>query len=150
MASNSLTNLRGSDPGANRQTDAIARLVEPVAKAVMSTPIMGAKPPAWIQPQLGSGFVNVGGGWAPTRYHKSALGYVYVQSFVTAPAGVAGYSTITTLPPGYRPDLDFVSIANSNTGHSVVVMTSVGVLYVVGALAAGEVLAFNFSFLSER
>lgn len=154
MASNALTNLRGRDPGANRQTDAIDRLVTPVCKAVMATPIMGAKPPAWIRPQLESGFVDQGVGfagvdYAPARYHKDALGYVHVQGYVTTPGGVAALSPVFTLPPGYRSRLGLAEVANSG-GFAVIVLRETGQLIVAGALGAGAGLTLNFSFLAEQ
>lgn len=150
MASNALTNLRGQDPGANRQTDTIARLVEPVAKAVMATPIMGAKPPAWIRPPLQSGFRDRGGGYVPVRYHRDALGYVHVQGYVTSPAGAAGGAPIATLPPGFRPDYGLGFVANFSGGFNVVGLSAAGVMVVVYAVAAGQGLNFTFNFLAEQ
>jgi hypothetical protein len=150
MASNMLTNLRGPDPGANRQTDAISRLVEPVCKAVMASPIMGAKPPAWIRPPLENGFLDIGGGQAPVRYHRDALGYVHVHGYVTAPAGAAAGAVIATLPPGYRPDLQVAFVANCAFGFNVVGLPANGALFVVYALGVGQGLAFSFSFLAEK
>jgi len=150
MASNMLTNLRGPDQGANRQTDAISRLVEPVAKTLMSTPIMGAKPPAWIRPPLESGFVDFGGTQSPTRYHRDARGYVHVHGYVTSPAGAAGGAVIATLPQGYRPDLEYGFVANCTAGFNVVGVPSNGRMYVVYAIAAGNSLVFSFSFLAEQ
>lgn len=150
MASNALTNLRGKDPGANRQTDAISRLVEPVAKAVMATPIMGAKPPAWIRPPLESGFVDRGFGRTPVRYHRDALAYVHVQGWVVHAAGVPLGTPLTTLPSGFRPGLDFDVAADSTSGFASLIMSSTGKLSLIRALIAGDELAFNFSFLAER
>src|SRR5512137_127988 len=154
MASNALTNLRGKDPGANRQTDAISRLVEPVAKAVMATPIMGAKPPAWIQPPLLSGFLNQGVGfagvnYAPARYHKDALGYVHAEGYVTTPGGAAALSPIFTFPPGYRPSLGLGIVANS-AGFFVLVLRENGQMITSGILGAGAGLTFSFSFLADQ
>jgi len=150
MASNMLTNLRGPDQGANRQTDAISRLVEPVAKAVMATPIMGAKPPAWIRPPLQSGFLDVGALWAPARYHRDALGYVHVQGFVTSPAGSAGYSPVFTFPSGFRPGMDLTFLANSSAGVATTVVLSSGAFAPIVAVAAGGLVSFTFSFLAEQ
>lgn len=150
MASNMLTNLRGSDPGANRQTDAISRLVEPVAKAVMATPIMGAKPPAWIRPPLQSGFADTGAPWAPARYHRDALGYVHVQGYVTNAAGTGATSTIFTFSSGYRPALDLAFTANVSGAFAVVAVRSTGVFFAYPVIAAGAGMTFTFSFLAEQ
>lgn len=150
MASNMLTNLRGSDPGANRQTDAISRLVEPVAKAVMATPIMGAKPPAWIRPPLQGGFVNGGAPWAPARYHRDALGYVHAQGYTINPAGTGAMAPIFTFPSGYRPAMDLVFVANSSVGYFFLTLTSSGTLGTFGGVLPGTVITFTFSFLAEQ
>jgi len=152
MASNMLTNLRGPDPNANRQTDAISRLVEPVAKAVMATPIMGANPPAWIRPPLQSGFLDFGAGWAPMRYHRDALGYVHAQGFVANSIGVLipGASTIARFAIGYRPALNLDFVCDSTAGFASVLLYSDGRLVNAQAVGAGWSLAFNFSFLAEQ
>jgi len=150
MASNALTNLRGKDPGANRQTDAISRLVEPVAKAVMATPIMGSPPPAWIRPPLESGFFDAGGGQSPMRYHRDVLGYVHVHGYVTAAGGAPAGTVVTTMPPGYRPDLEYGFVVNSSIGFNVVGLPASGRMYVVYALAPGQSLVISFSYLAEQ
>jgi len=148
MASNMLTNLRGPDPNANRQTDAISRLVEPVCKAVMATPIMGAKPPAWIRPPLENGFIDLSG-WVPARYHKDALGYVHVQAAVTSPGGAAAGSTVFTLPVGARPGLAMLVSAYIAAPGAVGVYPQ-GNVATIGVIAAGQSLQFSFSFLAEQ
>jgi hypothetical protein len=149
MASNMLTNLRGPDQGANRQTDAISRLVEPVAKAVMATPIMGAKPPAWIRPPLQNGFVDTGQPLAPARYHRDVLGYVHVQGHITSPAGVGAGAEIATLPSGFRPAFGLVFAAKA-AAFDVVRLSTAGVMSIGSALAAGAAITFSFSFLAEQ
>jgi len=149
MASNMLTNLRGPDQGANRQTDAISRLVEPVAKAVMATPIMGARPPAWIRMELTGGFAP-SGSWAPCRYHRDALGYVHVQACLISPAGAAPGTVVFTLPVGYRPSLLLIFVAESSSAFNSLHMAANGQLSAVLAVVAGGSINFAFSFLAEQ
>lgn len=151
MASNALTNLRGRDPGANRQTDAISRLVEPVAKAVMATPIMGAKPPAWIQADIGALFAPLAGGVFPApRYHRDVLGYVHVQGCLLTALGAAAFSQVLVLPIGYRPGFRIVLCAESSSAFASVHLFSNGRLENVQAIAPGGSLNFCFSFLAEQ
>lgn len=151
MASNALTSLRGLDAGANRQTDAISRLVDPVAKAVMATPIMGAAPPAWIRPPLTGGFLDRGAQYVPTRYHRDALGYVHVEGGVRSALGSAGGSIITTLPVGFRSILELERPAAYSAGTAAAVrLTANGQIQTVLAVAAGAYIDFSFSFLAEQ
>lgn len=150
MASNALTNLRGRDPGANRQTDAISRLVEPVAKAVMATPIMGAKPPAWIRPPLQNGFVDYGGTLVPLRMHMDALHYVHAQACVIGTAGGAPGVVVTTLPVGFRPSVVVPFVADNTGAHMTVEVWDNGNLAIPAGINPGDVISFSFSFLAEQ
>jgi hypothetical protein len=150
MASNALTNLRGLDPGANRQTDAISRLVEPVCRTIMATPIMGSKPPAWIRPPLENGFVDFGGDWAPMRYHKDALGYVHAEGFVRSPGGALAGSNLTTFPAGFRPKANLVFFANVAAAFGTLVLYPTGMLRTAYAVGIGQPVGFAFTFLAEQ
>jgi hypothetical protein len=152
MASNALTNLRGRDPGANRQTDAISRLVEPVAKAVMATPIMGAKPPVWISAELTGGFASFPAVVVP-RYHRDALGYVHVQASMITAAGCAAFTTFLMLPKGYRPNSTLIFVGEDSFAVSAFVAINVlpnGSMRCVPAIAAGHVISFCFDYLAEQ
>jgi hypothetical protein len=78
------------------------------------------------------------------------LGYVHVQAHVRTPGGAAASTTITTLPPGYRPAFDLVFTAKATAGFDVVRLYPSGILASGAALAAGESLGFSISFLAER
>lgn len=153
MASNALTNLRGPDPSANRQTDAISRLVEPVCKAVMATPIMGAKPPAWIRPPFLNGFLDYSSApviFVQARYHRDALGYVHVQCSVRNPSGAPAYSVVFNLPPGYRANADMVITVVQNATPVAAVLRANGNLELVPAMLATDNIHAVFTFLAEQ
>ena len=150
MASNALTNLRGKDAGANRQTDAISRLVEPVAKAVMDTPIMGAPPPAWIRANLGSVFAPIGSIYVVPRYHRDALGYVHVQSCLVTAGGCAAGTIVMTMPVGYRPKSTLIFCAESSSAFASLHLLDNGQLTTVQVLAPGASLNFCFDYLAEQ
>lgn len=149
MASNALTNLRGQNPGANRQTDAISRLVEPVAKAVMATPIMGAKPPAWILPQLLNGFTAVAG-YVPPRYHLNALGYVNLQVVSLNAGGCAIGTVMFNIQKGYRPSASFIVAGDMLSAFGSVRISPTGDVITRQVLAPASSLNFIVSFLAEQ
>lgn len=150
MASDQLTNLRGKDPGANRQTDAIARLVTPVCQAVMRTPIMGAPPPTWIIPDLMSGLTQYGNGYSPLRYHRDALGYVHVVGGLYSAAGAAPGSTVAVLPSGYRPKYHMTLIGEIGGAFGIFAMRSYGSIEIPFGIGAGLAMGFAFDFLAEQ
>lgn len=149
MASNALTNLRGKDQGANRQTDAISRLVEPVAKAVMATPIMGAKPPAWILPPLENGFSSVAG-LAPPRYHKDALGYVHAQVVSRNITGCAIGTIMFRFDLGYRTGASFIAAGDILSAFGSVRINPDGTVTTRQVVAPGDSVNFVVSFLAEQ
>jgi hypothetical protein len=149
MASNSLTNLRGSDAGANRQTDAISASTDPVVQAVRATPIMGAPPPPWVRPSLESGWANVGGGASEAKYHVDALGYVHAQAVLRNAAGVGAFAPVWTFPTGARPAASLWINAESSGAFTNCHLLPNGQLLLSAAPAPGATLTLLFIFLAE-
>lgn len=146
----SFLKLRGDDQPTRAQ-DNINASLEPIAKALNATPIMGAPPPSWIRPSvLTGGFSNFGGGFAVVAFHKDALGYVHVKGFTTSVAGSAAFSVIFTLPQGYRPSEVRRFPAEANGAYQGVQVYFNGDVSNVIIVAAGGFISTEFSFLAEQ
>lgn len=151
MSSPAFLKVRAKDADPSRVQDSINATLEPIAKSLNATPIMGAPPPVWVRPDLLNGFVNLGGGWALASYHRDALGYVHGQGRITHVAGTAAGTTIFTLPTGYRPLLGVViSVRGSGGVAQAAVITPAGLVYNDLVIAAGGDMGLWFTFLAER
>jgi hypothetical protein len=141
--------LRGDGQPARVQ-DNVGAVLDPIAKALNSTPIMGAAPPAWVKPDLAAGFAQTSGAVA-MGYHKDALGYFHSKGRATHAAGCAANTTLLTLPKGYRPAeaQSFPVRGNAATYQSLTVSLT-GAVSVDVAIAAGGTVDFTISFLVER
>lgn len=154
--------LRGGlDPVTARLQDNIDATLRPVAGALLNTPIMGAPPPAWIQPTLLNGWGNdrtAANGFALIAYHRDALGYVHckgtvINNNVGALAGGAVGSAIMQFPAGYRPaESQRFPVLGNGTGIQFILvdMTNAGLtIPVVNVISTGT-CDFTFSFLAEQ
>jgi hypothetical protein len=151
MASRMLA-LRGPDAGANRQTDAIARVVDETAQQVQATPIGGAAPPAWVRPQLLNGFVDTALMAAPAAYHVDALRYVHLCGAVDTAAGCAAGTEVFRLPAGARPASPRTcAVVRVSAGtFAIVSIETSGAVVTVQALLAGATLGLDgVDFLAE-
>jgi hypothetical protein len=142
--------LRGEGQN-SRVQDNIDATLGPIAKALNATPIMGAPPPAWIRPDLAAGFADFGAPYAAVAYHRDALGYVHVKGLVTSAAGVGAFSTVFTLPIGYRPieRHRYASEGTAGTFQALQLGTDGAIMNVV-AVAAGGYASIEFTFLAEQ
>lgn len=145
MASSSFPILRGPDVQQSRTQDNVNGVLQPVAKAVMNTPIMGAPAPVWVLPDLLNGWVNFGGAFATAAFHKDCLGYVHLRG--TIKSGTVG-SNAFVLPMGYRP----LSLLNqgiqTDTGLGSIAVFATGNLQMSGGNGFAN-LDF-FTFLAEQ
>lgn len=144
--------LKLREPGTlSRAQDAIDTTLTPVAEALGNTPIMGARAPVWIQPDLLSGLVNFGGGNATAGYHKDALGYVWSKGTVSSAAGVGAGTQLFRLGAGYRPAATIIfPVWNSAGVAQAVSVDPDGYVYNQVAVGAAGWISLVFSFLSEQ
>lgn len=150
MASPSFPKLRGSDEQASRAQDNISQQLQPIAKALSATPIMGASAPSWIAPSLLNGFANTSG-FAAAGFHRDALGYFHGKGVLTNAAGVAAGSTIYVAPSGYRPrETQRFSVRGAAGTVQAVTVTPAGLVSNDLVLAAGDTIDLAFSFLTEQ
>lgn len=144
--------LRGE--GQNpRVQDNIDATLEPIARALNSTPIMGSPPPPWIKPDLAAGWSNIGGQFATAGYHKDALGYVHVKGVLTNSSGgiMVAASTIWTMPMGYRPGAtQRFSVPGAAVTAQEVTITAAGVIMNNAAVANGAAMDVVFTYLAEQ
>lgn len=143
--------IRGPDAQQNRTQDGITNVLGSVAKAVINTPIMGAPPPPWIKPSLLNGWISTTAGIAFISFHKDALGYVHVGGYGTNAAGVAGFTPVFTMPPGYRPNgVRIFAVRGTALSAQFVEVAPDGIVRTQIVVAAGGDCTFEFSYLAER
>lgn len=147
---NQLLNLRGIDASQNRQTDAVARLLDATARQVQATPIGGAAPPAWVRPQLLNGFTDAGAPYNVASYHVDALGYVHLSGVVATAAGTPAWTPIFVLPVEARPLFQRLVPAIDPVGPLATLAVSAdGVVAAVTILGPGSGLVLDgLSFLA--
>lgn len=103
VAPNALTNLRGRDAGANRQTDAISASTDPVVRAVRATPMMGAPATPWTTLQVDPAFTSPRDATVDAlSVRKDQMGYVQVKGLLGCPAGATAGVVVFRLPVGSR------------------------------------------------
>lgn len=149
MASSRFPVLRGPDAQQSRVQDNVQGVLGPVAQALQSTPIMGAAPPAWIQPDLLNGWTNLGGTAAPAGFHKNALGYVYVRGQLAAGTLSA---VMWSLPRGYRPGYPLVMLVECFNGAVVSAYLEVrinGDVFIAAPALTTDASLGTISFLAE-
>lgn len=144
--------LRNAEnPQSSRTQDNVDSVVRPVAAALTNTPIMGAKPPAWILPDLLNGFANAGGIYAAVGYHKDALGYVHCKGVMAHAAGTAAGTQVMLFAPGYRPGaVQRFTVEGTAATAQFIAVNGAGVAAVEVLIAAGGTCDFAFSFLAEQ
>ncbi len=140
--------LDKADPQQSRVQDNVNSVLEPVARYVQATPIMGAPPPAWIYPNFAdanwSNALIAGttppflGTTAKLAFHKDALGYVHFKGLVTSATNRASAQLMFTLPSGYAPKdvLFFNCYSTTGTANDDTI-----VIYPTGAVACGTITA---------
>jgi hypothetical protein len=152
-----LNKLRG-DGQPSRVQDNVGQVIDPLAKAVGKTPIMGAPPPPWIRPNIeaASNYEQAPSSTAVPlpllSYHKDALGYVHGRIAVLAKAGgAAANAVVWVMPSGYRPEA-FELWTLSDGAGLVWEMAAYpnGNVTMISALAAGDVAIGSFLYLAER
>ena len=153
MATSKFPTLRDvTQPQVSRVQDGIAGVLNPVAKALQNTPIMGASPPSWIRPDLLNGWVNFGGAFALVAYHRDALGYVHTKGVAQNSTGAGLILPLFTFPLGYRPleNQAFAAVGPGATAQFYTV-TFAGMVTPQVAVAAGGVTYFSLPpFLAEN
>ena len=87
----------------------------------------------WIAPTLLNGWVDYGGLSAPAGYHKDALGYVHLRGDIKS-GTTTPFTTLFTLPVGYRPAfvINAATVSNSAFGW-IVVLTNGNVQITAGS-----------------
>lgn len=150
MGSPGFPRLRGPDELATRTQDGIAGQLQPVAKALAATPIMGAAAPPWQLPDLLNGFANAGGALAVAGYHRDALGYVHMKGELTHAAGCAAGTQILLLPLAYRPRETMRIAVPVTPGAQWITITGAGVVSTGFLIAAGEQIGLAVTFLAEQ
>lgn len=142
--------LRGTDEQASREQDNISAQLQPIARALSVTPIMGAAPPPWLKPDLRADFLNIAG-FAAAGYHKDALGYVHGKGVVSTAAGQAAAALVYVLPAGYRPN-ETQRFAVEGNGATVqfISIAANGEVRVEVLIGVGGSLDLGFVFLAER
>lgn len=146
-APTSVQKLRGQAHDARTQ-DNVGAVVNPMARSVGMTPIMGAPPPSWIRPDYAADFVNLA--LRETAYHRDALGYTWLKLAASTAAGVAANSAIATLAQGYRPSevLGLVGFNGTTFAVNPFAVSTAGVITTLVAIAAGESLVAYQQFLA--
>ena len=133
----------------SRVQDSIDTVLRPVASAVNATPIGGAPPPAWVRPVLVAPWLDFGGEFAVSAYHKDALGYVHLKGVVMNTSGGAVSSVVTVLPPGFRPAATNRFSVGSSADQTIVI-TLAGSVTPNLAVPGGNALDIGpLSFLAE-
>lgn len=144
---NQVQKLRG-DGQPSRVQDNFAAVLNPLADALSKTPIMGAPPPPWIRPTLASVFADLPAPFAPTTYHRDALGYVHARVGLVSAAGTAAVDAFT-FDKGYRPDSTQLFSGGDGAGNFFeFTLTAAGVFRSLTAFAAGDLAMLSFSFLA--
>lgn len=138
----------------SRVQDQVASVVNPVAQAVGTTPMLGAAPPAWLPADLLNGFTWVGGTTAQPSSHLDALRYVHTRGFaINNTGGLLTGVPVLRLPSGSWPAVDFIQPASAQgsifgTGFNITV-TQDGFL-IPDDVPNGDSFSWYFSFLAEQ
>lgn len=150
MPSSRFTSLRDADNPLNARTqDNINQVLQPLARAVMATPIMGAPPPPWIQPDLLADFVPTAN-FATPGYFRDALGFVHVKGSVTTAAGAGVGTAIFLFPQGYRPAAyQRFCVDGTLSTYQCLQVGPDGFLVPAVAIVAGGATFLTLSFLAE-
>jgi len=143
--------LRGDSEHSSRTQDNIAATLTPLATALAATPIMGARLPAWIRPDLLNGFADYGSPFAIVGFHKDALGYVHCKGVMIHAAGCAAATVIMIFPLGYRPlETQRFSVPGAAVTVQEITVDAAGNASPNAAIAAGAACDFSFIFLAEQ
>jgi hypothetical protein len=86
---------------------------------------------AFIAPTLLNSWVNFGSGTMPTGYMKDEFGFVHLRGFIKDGTTTA-YTTILTLPVGYRPPHQVVLPIASNDLFALAIIGTSGNVDVLG------------------
>lgn len=106
------------------------------------------------QPAFAANWANFGGGWAAAAFMKDHNGFVHLKGLVAASAAQANQNTIFTLPVGYRP-AESHQFATKWSGGGVdkaglMIVSSSGAVQIDQALANGDNISIDFTFLGEQ
>jgi|ERR1700755_929071 len=137
------------DPLASRLQDNINTVLQPLAKNLNATPIMGAPPPPWIKPDLQGDLANAGGGFATAGYHKDALGYVHVKAVLQTAAGLASGATLFVLLMGFRPS-EILRVPDASGVAQSYDVNPDGRITASSAIAGPAFPQLLFDFLAEQ
>lgn len=142
------------DPTLARLQDNVDATLAPLATAVISTPIMGAAPPAWIRPELSAGWVMLAvtsAAYSQPAFHRDALGYVHSKGFPINNSGGPLTGAIFTFPRGYRPgeSTRFI-VEGTGLAQNIISVTPNGNVTPQTAVINGGTVSLVFSFLAEQ
>jgi hypothetical protein len=143
---------KGDDGGHSaRVQQNINAVLEPLARAVQNTPIMGAPPPPWTYPDLLNGWTNHGPPFATCAFHRDCLGYVHFKGVAHNSAGGANRNPIFILPVGYRPaeENSFTCAATPGTTQNMT-LTRDGIFQPDSNVANNGHVHFSMIFLAEQ
>lgn len=137
-------------PELSRVQDNIARTVEPVARALQGTPIMGAAPPAWVRPsKYSQDFADVSA-TLQTAMHQDALGYVWLRLTATTPGGVGAGSEVFVLGGTFCPRTTIPLLAFNGSTNAVnpLSIDATGSVKTLVAVGAGQSIRGYVAFLA--
>jgi hypothetical protein len=145
---NQIQKLRGDGQPARVQ-DNVGAVLDPIAKALSQTPIMGTAP-TWTALQVTTGFAATAG-FATAAHYKDSLFRVWVKGALTCAAGCAANTTIATMPSGSRPrETQRKSVMGTGGTAQFVSIAPTGVVTNVLLIGAGGTIDIDFSFLAEQ
>lgn len=156
-APSSLSKLRDpANPLLSRTQDSVGAVLDPLAKAVGATPIMGAPPPPWIRPDIisTSGYAQATPTAAApvpiTAYHKDALGYVHGKVALLTAAGAGANTVPFNIAAGWRPgELALFKMGDGGGNTWEVAVRPNGTFTIITVVGAGGLVTGLFSYLGE-
>lgn len=142
--------LRG-DGQQVRAQDNVGQVLDPMAKALYATPIMGAEPPAWILLDILNGYSQTAAPQPATAHHTDALGYVHAKVALTHAAGCAVGTVAFQFPLGSRPSETLTFTGSDAFGLLMAFsVDGSGNFANLAVLVAADQARLVFSFLAEQ
>jgi len=147
MATSRFPIIRGDDAQQSRTQDNISATLEPIAKALQNTPIMGAPPPPLVIPSLLNGFSAVSG--YKLGYRVSALRELRVTGRVSVAVLTAATTVIFNLPVGLRPSGYKNFAVFGAAAPTAIAVGENGDVLTLFAMNPGDAVCLEFSFQLE-
>lgn len=129
----------------SRAQDNAAAVINPLAKRLNATPIMGGAPPAWIRAELNAATAAFTAAQHPS-FLLDALGFTQLSGVLISAAGVGAGTTLFTLPVSLRPVVARFFNPFYNGGALGLQVAASGAVSNVAAIAAGGIVALDGVF----